>query len=159
MAIQRAQEDAWTKESAKWEQQDVMIGGTYVQAIPYTDGGRKGAPRTEFPKMLYKAESANGGPRISACKIVPDESQERIAFGQGWSETQEQAIAAVGAQELEFAKLAANRKFNEKWMSEKAQAEAQAADESTMQHLPVIPTTPIRKRGRPVKVKAETVTA
>lgn len=140
---------------AKWEQRPVMVGGTYVQPIPYADGGRGGAPFAEYPKMLYKAESAMGGHRISGFKIVHDEGQERVACGQGWSVTQEQAIAAVGAQELEFKRLAANRAYNEKWMSDKAKAEAQAADESTMQHLPAIPTTPIRKRGRPVKVKTE----
>lgn len=156
MAIQRAQEDAWTQEMAKWEARDVMVGGTFVQAIPVEQGGRKDAPRKEYPKMLYRGESAMGGPRIGGYKIVQDEGQEHIARGQGWSVTQEAALEAVGAQELEFARLAANRAHNETWMSDKARAEARAVDESTMQHLPVIPTTPIRKRGRPVKVKPET---
>jgi hypothetical protein len=154
MAIQRAQEDAWTKEMAKWEQRPVMVGGTYVQPIPFSEGGRGGAPVTEFPKMLYRAESAMGGVRISGCKIVGDESSERLACGQGWSVTQEQAIAAVAAQELELAKLAANRVHNEKWMSDKAKAEAREADESTMQHLPAIPETPKKRMGRPPKKSA-----
>lgn len=156
MAIARAQEDAWTKESAKWEQRDVMIGGTYVQAIPYTEGGRKDAPYEEYGtsgKMLYKAESAPGGSRISGFRVVKSEAEELMARGQGWHPKQEEAIAAVGAQELEYAKLAANRAHNDKWMSDKAKAEAQAVDESTMRHLPVIPETPIKRRVRRTKAQ------
>lgn len=152
MGIQRAQEDSWTKEMARWEQRDVMVGGTFVQAIPFENGGRKDAPHAEYPKMLYRGESADGGPRIAGCKIVSDDSQERMACGQGWSVTQEAAIAAVAAQQLEFAKLAANRAYNDKWMSDGAKEEARRVDESTMNHLPTIPETPIKKRGRPVKV-------
>ena len=155
MAIARAQEDSWTKEMAKWEMSPVLVNGTFVQPIPVADGGRGGAPRTEYPKMIYRGESADGGPRIAGCKIVKDESEERLACGQGWSVTQEDAIASVHAQQLEFAKLAANRVHNDKWMSDKAKAEAQAVDESTMNHLPEIPRTPIRKR----RTKAEMAAA
>jgi hypothetical protein len=153
VSIQRAQEDAWTKESAKWEQRDVMIGGTFVQAIPYTDGGKKDVPRTEYPKMLYRGESAPGGPRIAGKKIVQSEGEELLAHGQGWHAKQEDALAAVTAQELEYAKLAANRVHNEQWMSEKAKAEAQRVDESTMRHVPVIPETPITRRVRRTKAQ------
>lgn len=149
MAISRTQEDSWTKEMAKWEQRPVMVNGTYVEPIPYEQGGRMGAPITEYPKMIYKAESFDGGPRISAHKIVGDESAERIAIGQGWSLTQEQALERVHANQLEMAKLAANRAHNEKWMSDKAKAEAQAVDESTIAHLPSIPETPIKARRKP----------
>lgn len=154
MSIQRTQEDSWTKEMAKWESRPVLVNGTYVQPIPYEQGGRGGAPVTEYPKMIYRAESADGAPRIAGCKIVADESQERMACGQGWSVTQEAALEAVHAQQREFARLAANRAHNERWMSDQAKAEAQAADESTIEHLPVIPETPIKKRGRPVKSAA-----
>lgn len=157
MGIQRSQEDAWTKEMAKWEQRDVLVSGTFVQAIPYVNGGRKDAPFAEYPKMLYKAESADGGPRISATHIVNDEGGERIAVGQGWSVTQEDAIDAVGARQLELAKAAANRKYNEKWMSDAAKEEAAKVDEATMEHLAEIPETPIKRgRGRPKNpVKAD----
>lgn len=146
MSIQRTQEDNWTKEMAKFEQRDVMVLGTFVQAIPVESGGRKGAPFAEYPKMVYRAESAEGGPRISAHKTVQSEADEHIAVGQGWSVTQEDAIDAVGARQLEHARLAANRVHNEKWMSEGAKAEAAKADESTIEHLPAIPETPILKR-------------
>lgn len=157
MAIPRAQEDGWTKEMAKWEHRPVMINGTYIQPVPFADGGKGGAPTVEFPKMLYRAEAADGGPRISGYTTARDEAHERQLIGSGWSVTQEAAIEAVHAQHLEFAKLAANRVHNEKWMSDKAKAEAREADESTMQHLPVIPETPKKRVGRPPK-KAELVT-
>lgn len=155
MGIARTQEDSYTKELAKWEMRPVNVNGTYVEPIPVALGGRGGADRTEYPKMIYRAESADGGPRIAGCKIVADESEERLALGSGWSVTQEDAIARVHAQHLEFAKLAANRAHNEKWMSDKAKAEAREADEATMAHLPSIPEKPIRKR----RTKAEMAAA
>lgn len=152
MGIQRSQEDSWTKEMAKWEQRPVLVAGTYIEPLSIADGGRKGAPFAEHPKMLYRAESADGGPRIAATKIAADEQAERIAIGQGWSASQEEAIDAVHAQHREFARLAAERANTERWMSSKAQEEAAAVDESTMEHIPSIPETPIRRGpGRPPK--------
>ncbi len=136
---------------AKWEMRPVLVNGTYVQPLSVAEGGRAGAPVKEFPKMLYRAELADGGPRICGWINAIDEADERKQLGQGYSVTQEQAIAAVHAQQLEFAKLAANRAHNDKWMSDKAKAEAAAVDESTMNHLPEIPRTPVRKR----RTKAE----
>lgn len=146
MGILRSQEDGYVKEMAKFEQRDVVIHGTLVQAIPMSEGGRKDAPFCEYPKMLYKAESADGGPRINAKTIVHDESQERLAIGQGWCARQEDAIARVEDTLREAARLAANRAHNDKWMSEAARAEAQAHDETTIEHLPAIPETPIQRR-------------
>lgn len=155
MAIPRAQEDSWTKEMSKWEMRPVMVNGTYVQPLSVADGGRAGAAVTEFPKMIYRGESADGGPRIAGCKIVANDADERMALGSGWSVTQEAALAQVTAQQLEFAKLAANRAHNDRWMSDKAKAEARAIDETTMEHLPEIPRTAIRKR----RTKAEMAAA
>lgn len=146
MAIHRAPEDSYVKEMAKWERIPVMVNGTYIEPIPFAQGGRGGAPLAEYPKMLYRAESADGGPRISGFHIVSDEGHERLAIGQGWSVTQEAAIDAVAERNLELAKLAANRAHNDLWMSDKAKAEAAAVDEQTMQHLPSIPETPIARR-------------
>lgn len=151
MGIQRSQEDAWTKEMAKWEHRPVLVNGTYIEPIPIEHGGKKDAPFQAYPKMLYRAELADGGYRIAEFEIVKDEAGERIACGQGYAPTQEQALAQAEARQLEIAKLAANRVANERWMSDKAKAEAQAVDESTVNHLPEIPETPIKRRGRPKK--------
>ena len=152
MGILRSQEDGWTKEMAKFEQRDVVVGGTLVMAIDYNhahpeSGGKKGMPFQMYPKMLYQAEPAMGGYRISGCKTVKSEDEELIAMGQGWSSTQEEALAEAPKRQRALSELAANRVHNEQWMSDKARAEAQAADESSAQHLPEIPTTPIRKAG------------
>lgn len=153
--IARTPQDGWTQEMQKWETRPVYVNGAYIEPIPVANGGRGGAVPTEYPKMIYQAESADGGPRISGFKVVQSPSDEAIALGQGWSLTQEQAIANVHAQHLELAKLAANRAYNEQWMSEKAKAEARAVDESTMEHLPVIPPKPVRRR----RTKAEMAAA
>lgn len=134
---------------AKWEQRPVMVNGTYIEPISVANGGRAGADRTEFPKMVYRAESADGGPRIAGFKLAANESEERLLLGQGYFARQEDAINGVHAQQREMARLAANRAHNDKWMSDKAKAEAQAADESTIAHLAAIPVTPVtqvRKR-------------
>ena len=152
MAIHRAPEDTYVKEMAKWEQRDVLVSGTFIQAIPVAEGGRKDAPFSAYPKAMYQAESADGGPRISNFRIVPDESAELLAKGSGWFARQEDALADVPRRQLELATLAANRLHNERWMSDKSKAEAAAIDETTMQHLAEIPETPIRRRpGRPPK--------
>jgi hypothetical protein len=153
VGIQRAQEDGWTKEMAKWEQRPVLVNGTFIQPIPMDQGGKANMPFQPFPKMLYKAESADGGPRISACKIVESEEAERLAIGQGWSDGQQAALDAVEARNKEFALLAAKRNYNDKWMSEGAKAESRAVEETSAVHLPVIPEAPIKKRGRPAKVQ------
>lgn len=155
MAIARGQDDSWTKEMAKWEQRPVFVNGAYIEPIPAAMGGRGGADRTEFPKMVFRAESADGGPRIAAFEIASDEAHERRLIGQGYSVTQEQAIERVHAQHREMARLAANRAHNDQWMSDKAKAEARAVDESTIEHLPAIPPKPIRKR----RTKAEMAAA
>jgi hypothetical protein len=53
-----------------------------------------------------------------------------------------------------MADIAAMRHFADKRMGEVAQREAKIADDSTHEHLPEIPSTPVlRKRGRPKLVK------
>lgn len=147
MSILRGPEDAWTQEMAKWEQHLVIVNGTPVQPIPFSEGGRGGAPFMAYPKAMYQADAADGGPRISGFKTVPDEGAELLAKGAGWFPRQEDAIEDVGRRHQELARAAAERANTERWMSSKAQAEAAAVDESTMQHVGEIPVTPIRKAG------------
>lgn len=156
MAIPRAQEDSWTKEMAKWEQRPVMVNGTYIEPLSVANGGRAGVARTEYPKMIYRADAADGGPRIAGFQIASDEAHERQLFAQGYAPSQEAAIQAVHDRHREEARLAANRVHNERWMSDQAKAEAATADEATMRHLPSVPETPKKRVGRPPK-KAELV--
>ncbi len=151
MSIHRTPQDGYTQEMRKWEQRPVFVNGAYIEPLSVAEGGRMGAERTEYPKMLYRAESADGGPRICATHIVHNSDQEALSLGQGWFVRQEDAIEGVHATHREMARLAANRAHNDRWMSDAARAEAAAADESTIQHLPAVPVTPIRKR----RTKAE----
>lgn len=101
--------------------------------------------------MLYKAVRADGGPRVNLedggyC-IVASEVEHRGKTALGWHDGQNEAIAAIHAEDREWSELAANRAANERTMSAKARAEANAVDESTIQHVPSIPETGIKSRG------------
>lgn len=148
MGILRSPQDGYINEMAKWEHRDVAVNDTLIRAIPFAGGGKGGAPFAEFPKAMYRAEPGDGGYQIAGYKQVGSEGEEAIARGQGWHLTQEDAMAGAEARQQELARLAANRAHTEKWMSEGARREAQAVDEATMQHVPVIPETPIRKGGK-----------
>lgn len=150
MGIHHSPQSAFVKEMAKWEHRPVMIGDTMIMPIPVDQGGKANAPFQPFPKMLYRAERADGGPQISGTLIVHSDTEEKRERERGWCEGPDAAIAAVKAEDLEFATLAANRAFQERRMSDHARAEAAAVDEATAQHVPVIPETP--KRGRPRKL-------
>ena len=146
MGIQLTPENTYVREMAKWEHRDTEIHGTFVRAIPVAEGGKKGAPFEEYPKAMYQASSADGGPRISGFKQVPDEASELVARGQGWHTTQEAAIEGVHERHRELARAAAERNATERWMSEGARKEAALVDESTIEHVGAIPETPTVKR-------------
>lgn len=106
----------------------------------------------EYPKTLYKAgRPTKGNVEITESRTVHSESEELVAVGQGWARTQEAAIQLVHDTHVEHAKLAAERHYAERSMSEAAQREAAEADEGTVQHVPVIPEKPKRKYTRRVQ--------
>jgi hypothetical protein len=148
MGIQRSQEDSWTREMRKWEQRPVLVNGTYIEPIPFAEGGRGGAPHQEYPKMLVKADYVNGTAQMVDYVIVKNEGEELLQLGNGWSLTQQDAIENIAKRQLELATLAANRAHNDRWMSDKAKAEAAAYDETKAEHVPAIPETPIKPRGK-----------
>ncbi len=129
-------------ERAKWDR-------------PRSQGGMRPDSFEAYPKAMYRAgrpDQANV--KIVASQTVRSEGEEDVAYGQGWRPTQEAAIALVHQTHTEHGKLAAERAFHEFRMSEQAQREAAAFEGETVQHVPVIPETPIRKRpGRPAKAK------
>ncbi|HMF61455.1 MAG TPA: hypothetical protein VK595_13835 [Vicinamibacterales bacterium] len=121
----------------------------------YTQYGPPGRPHVhrDYPARMYKpSRSASGGPPVFEGQDADDERDrerlERLGFVYGG---QGAALEALEAREFEIAELAANRAFNDQRMSPKAQAEADAADARTMQHLAEIPETPKRAPGRPRK--------
>lgn len=155
MGIAHPQASAYVQERRKWEIRPVMDGDTMLMPIPLSEGGKANQPYQEFPKMLFRAESADGGPRITGELIVHSAQEEANAKSRGWCEGQQAAIDAIFAQQREFATLAANRNYNDRLMSEAAKAESQAFEETASGHVPVIPEAPIKKRGRPVTVATD----
>lgn len=140
---------AYAEEMRKWE-------------AHYSQFGPPGRPYEyqAYPTRMYKASrpKAGGPPTFEGADAGNDQeraSLERLGFVHGG---QAAALAALEQREFEIAELAANRHFTDRKMSEKAQAEAERADATTIQHLPVIPETPVKRRGRPKKT-AEPVSA
>ena len=132
-----------------------------------------------FPKMMYKAQRTPSGKvkvmedsidfaqtiwadaqlskeqnRIeffnkSNQKTVGDESEYKAALNAGWRDHPDDAIKHYEERELAISDATAERHYADSKMSEKAQAEAAAVDDSTEFHVPFIPE---KKRGRPRKV-------
>lgn len=144
MGVVHTPDSEYMKELLKWEFDDYRYGEAR---------GLRG-PRTyqEFPKMLYKA-GRNDRNQIAILSRQSAETpeDERRLQSQGFVFGPEKAIEACEAQEREIATLAANRAYQERTMSPQAQAEAAAVDDSTSDHVPVIPETPRKPRGRQPK--------
>lgn len=136
-------ESKYAQELAKWEQRPTAI----VPAEMLTALGKPLSPSfQEYPKAMYRAKRADGGPRINGFIVADTEHDETRLKALGWSVSQEAAIAVIHAEDQTFAQLAAERALTERRMSAPAQAEAARVDDRTPQHVPVIPETPIKKR-------------
>jgi hypothetical protein len=139
-------ESGYATERRKWE-------------ATHTEFGPPGRPFTfhEYPLMVYQASRpSTGGPPVLVHEIVHDEPQERQLASRGYVRGPDHAVAQLDAQELEIAKLAAERHYDERRMSARAQAEASAVDDSTIDHVPSVPEMPIRRGpGRPRKEEIE----
>ena len=159
------------KELRKWEQHktDIVPNGTQP-GNPYV--------YRPYPRMLYKAQLQPNGQWAcmmampvtwqfdrpeqyaqamllketfdkTCIRIVTDESQERIAIGQGWCADPVLAMAQHEREEQAVGDAAAEVAHRVKRMSEGAQREIAAADDSTHEHVvDVIP----KRRGRKKKV-------
>ena len=167
MAIYWSEESYFRKEMSKWDR-------------PKRDGGMNRDGHEEYPKMLYKAQfnPLSGRNEIALVRdvlspdktvvvldaeqfnatchlVVNDESEEKRAKEDGWRLSQKEAMDYVEGREQEKAVAAAVRAYEDKNMSEKAQAEAKAFEESTAEHVAEIPAK--RKRGRPRKLPERAV--
>ena len=137
MSIPIAPESAYAKEATKWEAQHTPAGppGRPYQYVPY-------------PAMLYRAGRINQGPiGIVETAVADTADAAKTMKTRGFCVGPHEAIAAFEDQQLEFAKLAAERNYDVKHrLSEKAAAEvAQAEDAQGSEHLPAIPETPIKR--------------
>jgi len=140
-----------------------------------------------FPKMLYRANRRpDGKPSVgealdsffggqpgaaelfsNTCQMIVQDERERTKYLEmGWRETQAEAMDLFEMQQVRVSDSAAHRAHEDRNMGEKAQVEAKAAEEATMEHVAEVPRQPIRravpfkapvpvakkaKRGRPRK--------
>jgi hypothetical protein len=139
MSVLWSPESEYAKERRRWETQHTEFGPP----------GRE-ARFTEWPIMLYRAtRHPNGGPPIIEHIIADDEQQERNMRSRGFVRGPDNAIKALEARERGVAIAAAERADADRRMSERAQAEARAVDDTTISHVGSIPETPIHKKGWP----------
>ncbi len=143
----------YAREMAKWE-------------MGYSLYGPPGRPREqvgyqEWPAMFYKMKRSdtNGNFEVEHYQEAADEAEARNLMSRGYRKGRDAAIAFVEETEQALAVGAAERVFHEQRMSEKAKAEAAAADASTSQHVAEVPVTPIKRRGRPRKSSEQIETA
>jgi hypothetical protein len=130
-----------SKERVKWEAQYSAFG---PGLRPYV--------KREYPMMLHQAgrpESGMGPDTIIEQLIIDDEREYELYRSRGFRETPLEALEAFSAQQLEFAKLAANLEYQKKnQLSPRAAAEVEAAQDASPHHLPMVPETPIRPRAK-----------
>lgn len=125
----------------------------------HTQYGPPGRPYVyrEYPKRLYKAAYEVGkGTQIVGFMDVQNEEEERRYAADGFHFGQDKAMAAIQRQQTEFATLAAERNWEiaHGRVSEKAASEVRQAEaDHGAQHLPSVPVTPIKRRGRPRKAE------
>lgn len=145
MAVVHSQDSGYAKEMRKWN------------AYPSEYGpGERPFQHYDYPAMLYRAKRGPDG-RVTFESVVVNDEDERDREedrGFAWG-GQGKALEKLEASELEIAKLAANLNHQARVMSPKAAAEIEAAQAAAgARHLPMVPETPIKRRGR--KPKAQT---
>lgn len=132
---------AYAQERVKWESN-------------YTTLGAPGRPYVKrlYPMMIYlggRPEGGLGADTVIAYETINSEREHDAWKQRGYRESPADAVAAYQAQELEFAKLAAEQNYDVKHkLSPAAGAEVEAAQQAVSGHLPVVPVTGIKPRAR-----------
>lgn len=150
MSVLHAPDTPYAKERVKYEAQGTEMG---PGLRPYV--------YREFPMMMHKAGKPEGGlgaHTITESQVVESEVQADQLFHAGFRRTPLEALHYLEDQQLEFAKLDAELNYEQRRkLSERASANVDAARAAHVgdvsHHLPAVPVTPIKKRGRPVTVK------
>lgn len=132
-----------SREMAKWE-----MGWS-----PY---GPPGRPREvighqEYPAAMYRMRRGDIASEfiVASMEEARDENHRATLEAAGYRMGRAAAIEYVKELEQMVAVAAAERNYQDRNMSEKAKAEAEAVELRTIQHVPVIPEK--KKRGRPRK--------
>lgn len=148
MSVLYPPETEFAKERVKWESQNSEMGKAQR---PYV--------YRPYPAMIYKAgRPANGlGAHIIVEEMVVGSEQEFDNHrSRGFRATPNEAIDYLVQQQDEFSRLAAELNHEQKnKLGERASAEV---DEARAQHvgavsghMPMVPETPIKNRGRKAK--------
>ncbi len=124
-----------------------------------------------FPRMLYRAQHRKDGRRsvgevlddlcggypgaaeqwTSQCqKTVNNEAEMLKAMENGWRKHPREALEYLEAKDNAASNLTAERHYTDARMSELAQREAAAVDQTTLRQIPSIPEKPKRKYVRKV---------
>jgi hypothetical protein len=140
-------ETEYAKERQRWEAQGSEIG---PGLRPYVF--------RPYPAMVFKAgrpENGMGAHVIVESRVAESEKDFDNWRHLGFRMTPLEAIELVDAQQLECATLAAELNHEQKnKLSERASVEvdiARASHTGISRHMPMVPETPIKKRGRKVK--------
>ena len=140
--------------------------------------------KNPFPKMLYRAEhrpdgkrsvhevrdslfpiQGEKGPIIQAgaaeqwsrrCQLTVYNEAEMIrAMENGWRKTPAEALEFLEARDNAIANLTAERHASDAKMSEPAQREAAAVDQTTLKHIPSLPEQPRQRKTLSPEHKAK----
>lgn len=124
----------------------------------YSEFGPPGRPyvKRDYPMMLHKAgrpSGGMGGPIIVEHQEVGSEREADAYRSQGFRPTPLEALEVWESQQFEYAELAAERNHDvlvRNRHSEAAQREISVAESQAVDHLPSVPTTPIKPRAKSV---------
>lgn len=162
MGIVYTPESAHAKEMAKWELLPTAECPVELLRAVTDAGEHKGLgfhgyqrPFQEFPKAMHLAgrSKPSGVPVIIDAQKADGPDEEARWMSRGYRSGHDKAIEALHERDQVDAVGAAHRHYEDRNMSAKAREEAAEIDRATSRHLGEIPKAPVKKRGRPVKVR------
>jgi hypothetical protein len=106
---------------------------------------------------VYRAKRLDNGKVVcvdadwlpETSKVVTEADYD-LAKSLGWCDSPQEAMAQFEQEQIALGDASLERAYEDRHLSEAAQAEVQAIESTTIRHLPEIPEGP-KKRGRPRK--------
>jgi len=110
---------------------------------PRREGGMHVDGYEPYPKMLYQARQLPNGKVVcfeesdprQGTKVVHSEAEERIALGQGWCHSPQEALDAFEAEQIAIGDASAEAAAAVRTMTPKAQRERAAREAKTARHV------------------------
>ena len=148
MAILIAPDTPYGKELWKWDHRE-----DETHPSDPTIRGMRPAHKRDFPMKMYRVTGKN--PLTYEKTDAADEVAQRNLESRGYvAGGLGAAVAAFDGLVQDAAMAAAHRNYEDRNMSEQAQAHSNAVEQASSRHLGEIPATPIRRRGRRPKTEA-----